>query len=107
MTSLTRKHLCRALQPSYLHATLVTLTYMHLRVKFLCRGPGEIGPSDIVFSKVVGAVWGVPHVVAVGPGQDAGEGRVEVEKGPGDDGVVVEGHVQRNNTYCVSNSWNR
>lgn len=89
----------------FIHTTLVTLTYMHLRVKFLCRGPGEIGPSDVVLPKIVSAVWGVPHVVTVGPGQDAGEGRVEVEEGPGDNGVVVEGHVQCDDTYCVSNSW--
>lgn len=85
----------------------VTLTYMHLRVKFLCRRPGGISPSDVVLPEIVGAVWRVPHVVAVGPGQDAGEGRVEVEEGPGDDGVVVEGHVQRNDTYCVSNACSR
>lgn len=57
-----------------IHVAPVTLTYMHLRVKFLCRGPGGIGPSDVVLPEIVGAVWGVPHVVAVGPGQDAGEG---------------------------------
>lgn len=75
-----------------------THTYMHLRVKFLCRGPGGIGPSNVVRAKVVGAVGGVPHVVAVCPRQDAGEGGVEVEEGPGDDGVVVEGHVQSDDT---------
>lgn len=58
----------------FIHVAPVTLTYMHLRVKFLCRGPGGIGPSDVVLPEIVGAVWGVPHVVAVGPGQDAGEG---------------------------------
>lgn len=85
----------------------VTLTYMHLRVKFLCRRPGGIGPSDVVLSKIVGAVGGVPHVVAVCPGQDAGEGRVEVEEGPSDDGVVVEGHIQSDDTNCVSYTWSR
>lgn len=85
----------------------VTLTYMHLRVKFLCRRPGGIGPSDVVLPKVIGAVRGVPHVVAVGPGQDAGEGRVEVEEGPGDDGVVVEGHIERDDADCISDTWKR
>lgn len=68
---------------------------MHLRVKFLRWRPGGVGPSDVVCAKVVGAVGGVPHVVTVCPRQDAGERGVEVEEGPGDDGVVVEGHVQR------------
>lgn len=75
---------------------------MHLRVKFLCRGPGGIRPSDVVLPKIVGAVGGIPHVVAVCPGQDAGEGGVEVEEGPGDDCVVVEGHVESDDTDGIS-----
>lgn len=75
---------------------------MHLRVKFLRWRPGGVGPSDVVRAKVVGAVGGVPHIVAVCPGQDAGEGGVEVEEGPGDDGVVVEGHVQSDDADGIS-----
>lgn len=82
----------------------VTHTYMHLHVKFLCRRPGGICPSHIIHSKVVGAVGGVPDVITVCPGEDAGEGGVEVEQGPGDDGVVVEGHVQSNDTDGISYS---
>jgi len=73
-----------------------THTYTHtcLRVEFLGGGSGSVGPGDVVSAKVVGAVGGVPSVVAVGPGQGGGQGGVEVEQSPGDDGVVVEGHVQ-------------
>lgn len=78
---------------------------MHLRVKFLCWRPGGIGPSDVVDAKIVGAVGGIPHIVAVCPRQDAGERGVEVEEGPGDDGVVVEGHIQGDDTYGVSYTW--
>lgn len=78
---------------------------MHLRVKFLCWRPGGICPGDVVQSEVVGAVGGVPHVVAVCPGQDAGEGGVEVEERPGDDGVVVEGHIQGDDADGVSYTW--
>lgn len=75
---------------------------MHLRVKFFCWRPGEIGPGDVVLSKVVGTVGGIPHIVTVCPGQDAGERGVEVEEGPGDDGVVVEGHIQSDDTNGIS-----
>ena len=47
----------------------------------------------------VGAVGAVPGVVAVDPGQLAGEGREEVEQRPGDDHVVVEAHVQRDEDH--------
>ena len=80
----------------------VTHTYMNLRVKFLCGRPGGIRPGDVVRAKVVGAVGGVPHVVAVCPRQDGGKRVVEVEEGPGDDGVVVEGHVQGDDTNGIS-----
>lgn len=75
---------------------------MHLRVKFFCWRPGEIRPGDVVLSKVVGTVRGIPHIVTVCPGQDAGERGVEVEEGPGDDGVVVEGHIQSDDTNGIS-----
>lgn len=78
---------------------------MHLRVKFLCRRPGGIRPGDVVYAEIVGAVGGIPHVVAVCPRQDGGEGGVEVEEGPGDDGVVVEGHVQSDDADGVSYTW--
>lgn len=80
----------------------VILTYMHLRVKFLCWRPGEIRPGDVVLPKIVGTVGGIPHIVTVCPGQDAGERGVEVEEGPGDDGVVVERHIQSDDANGVS-----
>lgn len=80
----------------------VTHTYMHLRVKFLCRRLGGIRPGDVVHVKIVGAVRGIPHIVAVCPRQDAGEGGVEVEEGPGNDGVVVEGDIESDDTNGVS-----
>ena len=69
-------------------------THIHSRVELLRGGFGGVGPGDVVSAKVVGAVRRVPGVVTAGPGQGGGEGGVEVEEGPGDDGVVVEGHVQ-------------
>lgn len=80
---------------------------MHLRVKFLCWRPGGIRPGDVVNAKIVCAVRGIPHIVAVCPRQDAGERGVEVEEGPGDDSVVVEGHVQSDDTNGISYTWNR
>lgn len=78
--------------------------YTHSRVKLLSGRPGEVGPGDIVVAKVVGAVDRVPRVVTVGPRQSAGEGRVEVEEGPGNDGVVVEGHIQPDDADGKTNS---
>lgn len=75
---------------------------MHLRVKFLCWRPGEICPGDVVLPKIVGTVGGIPHIVTVCPGQGAGERGVEVEEGPGDDGVVVERHIQSDDANAVS-----
>lgn len=80
---------------------------MHLRVKFLCWRPGEIRPGDVVHPEVVGAVGGVPNIVTVCPGQDAGEGGVEVEERPRDDGVVVEGDIQGDDADGVSYTWGR
>lgn len=79
---------------------------MHLRVKFLSRRPGGIRPGDVVNAKIVGAVGGVPHIVTVSPRKDGGEGGVEIEKGPGDDGVVVEGHIQGDDTNAISYTCN-
>lgn len=42
---------------------------------------------------------GVEVVVAVSPGQDAGEGGEGVEEGPGEDEVVVDGHERRNHDH--------
>lgn len=80
---------------------------MHLRVKFLCRRPGGICPGDVVRVKIIGAVRGIPNVFTVCPRQDAGERGVEVEEGPGDDGVVVEGHIQSDDTNGISYTCNR
>lgn len=90
---------CKAI---YIYAVSVTHTYMHLRVKFLCRRPGGIGPGDVVHAKIVSAVGGIPHIVAVRPRQDGGEGGVEVEEGPGDDGVVIEGHIESDDANGIS-----
>ena len=75
---------------------------MHLRVKFLCWRLGGIRPGDVWRVKIVGTVRGIPHVVTVCPRQDTGERGVEVEEGPGDDGIVVEGHIQGDDTNGVS-----
>lgn len=91
---------CKAIYIQYVVS--VTHTYMHLRVKFLCRRPGFIRPGDVIHAKIVGAVGSVPHIVAVRPRQDGGERGIEVEEGPGDDGVVVEGHIEGNDTNGIS-----
>lgn len=80
---------------------------MHLRVKFLCRRPGGIRPGDVVHAKIVGAVRGIPYIVTVCPRQDTRERVVEVEEGPGDDGVVVERHIQSDDTNGISYTCNR
>lgn len=91
----------------FIYVVSVTHTYMHLRVKFLCRRPWGIRPGHVVHSKIVGAVRGIPDIVTVCPRQDAGERGVEVEEGPGDDSVVVERHVQSDDTYSISYTWKR
>lgn len=53
----------------------------------------------------VGAVGAVPGVVAVGPGQLHGEGGEEVVQGPGDDDVVEEAHVQRDEDDREAHAW--
>lgn len=79
---------------------------MHLRVKFLCGRSGGICPGDVVRAKIVGAVGGIPHVVAVCPRQDGGERGVEVEESPGDDGVVVERHIECDDADGISYTCN-
>lgn len=68
---------------------------MHLRVKLLGRRARVVRPRHVVLAEVVGAVLCVPRIVAARPRKRAAERRVEVEQGPGDDGVVVERDVQR------------
>ena len=82
-------------------------TYMHLRIKFFCWGGGVGGPDGALVGEVVGAVVGVPGVGAAGPGQLIGEGGDEVVQGPGHDGVVVRGDVERNDADGVANAWER
>ncbi len=53
----------------------------------------------------VGAVGAVPGVVAVDPGQLRGEGREQVEESPGDDHVIVEAHVQRDQDHREAHAW--
>lgn len=98
-----KKNLCGYITVKlFIYAASVTHTYMHLRVKFLCRRPGGICPSDIVHAKIVGAVGGIPGIITVCPRQDGGKWGVEVEKGPSDDGVVVEGHIQSDDTNGIA-----
>lgn len=77
---------------------------MHLRVKFLCRRTGSVGPGDVVQPKIVGAIRGIPHIVTVSPRQDCGERGVEIEEGPGNNSVVVEGHIQGNDTNGIADT---
>jgi len=80
-------------------------TYMHLRVKLLGRWAWRVSPGHVVFSEVVSAVFCVPFIITVGPGQSATEGGVEVEQSPGDDSVIVEGHIQCNDADGETNTW--
>ena len=73
-------------------------------LKVLLRGRGLMRVVDGAVVRPVGAVGAVPGVVAVDPGQLAGEGREEVEQGPGDDHVVVEAHVQRDQDHRVAHA---
>ena len=73
-------------------------------LKVLLRGRGLMRVVDGAVVCPVGAVGAVPGVVAVDPGQLAGEGREEVEQGPGDDHVVVEAHVQRDQDHRVAHA---
>lgn len=80
-------------------------TYMHLRVKFFCRG-GRVGsPGGALVGEVVCAVVGVPGVFAAGPGQLTRERGDEVVQGPCHDGVVVRGNVEANDADGIANSW--
>lgn len=47
----------------------------------------------------VRAVCTVPRVVAIDPRQLGGERREQVEQRPGDDDVIVETHVQRDEDH--------
>lgn len=69
-----------------------------LHVELLRWGRGRPCPGDIAPPKVAGAVVGVPGIVTACPGQMAGEGRVQIEKGPSNDSVVAERDVQADNT---------
>lgn len=62
-------------------------------------------PGDVVLGEVVGAVGGVPGVLAAGPGQLVREGGDEVVECPGNDGVVVGGDVEGNDADGVANPW--
>lgn len=80
---------------------------MHLRVKLLGRWARVVGPRHVVLAKVVGAVFRVPCIVTVCPWQSAAERRVEVEQRPRDDGVVVEGDIQRNDADGETDAWKK
>lgn len=70
---------------------------VHSRVELLGWGGGGVGPGHVVVGgHVAVAVSRVPVVVAGAPGQRGLEGRQQVVQGPGHDGVVVEGDVERN-----------
>lgn len=77
---------------------------MHLRIKFFCGRDGVQGPADIVLAEVVSAVACVPSICAAGPWQLRREGRYEVVKGPGHNGVVVGGYIKIYYTDGKANS---
>lgn len=77
---------------------------MHLRVKLLGGRARVVRPGHIVFSEVVSAVFCVPFIITVCPGQCAAEGGVKVEQSPGDDGVIVEGYIQGNDADGETNA---
>lgn len=52
----------------------------------------------------VRAIRAIPCVVAVDPGQLRGEWREQVEECPGDDHVVVEANVKRDEDDCKANT---
>lgn len=78
---------------------------MHLRVKLLGWWAWVISPRHVVLPKVAGAVFRVPCIVAVRPWKSAAERWVEVEQRPRDDGVVVEGDVQRDDADGKTDAW--
>lgn len=80
-------------------------TYVHLRVKLLGRWAWIVCPGYVIFPEVVSAVFCVPFIITAGPGQSAAERGVEVEQSPGDDGVIVEGHIQCNDADGETNTW--
>lgn len=61
--------------------------------------------EGVVEGPEVRAVGAVPGVVTVDPGQLSGEGREQVEQGPGYNHVVVEAHVQTDQDHCETNTW--
>lgn len=64
-------------------------------------------PGDVVLGEVVGAVAGVPGVLAAGPGQLVRERGDEVVEGPGHDGVVVGGDVEGDDADGEADPWER
>lgn len=80
---------------------------MHLRVKLLSWWAWVIRPRHIVLPKVVGAVFCVPFIIAARPWKSAAEWWVEVEQGPRDDGVVVEGDVQGDDADGKTDAWEK
>lgn len=53
----------------------------------------------------VGAVGAVPGVVAVDPREVHGEGGEEVVQCPGNDDIVEEAHVERNEDDGEAHTW--
>lgn len=64
-------------------------------------------PGDVFLGQVVGAVVGVPGVLAAGPGQLVREGGDEVVECPGHDGVVVGGDIKGNDADGIPDPWER
>lgn len=84
-------------RPSTRHGTL--------HVELLGGRGRRVGPGHVVVSgHVMVAVGRVPAVGAAAPGQRGLEGGQEVVQGPGHDGVVVEGDVERNDANRKTNS---
>lgn len=75
-----------------------------LHVELLGRRGRRVGPGHVVVSgHVMVAVGRVPAVGAAAPGQRGLEGGQEVVQGPGHDGVVVEGDVERDDANRETN----
>lgn len=51
------------------------------------------------------AVWRVPGVVAIGPGQQVCHGHKKVVEGDADDHVVIDPNVGGHHHHAIANTW--
>ena len=73
-------------------------------LKVLLSRSGLVNVVDWTVVGPVRAVGTVPAVVAVDPGQVAGERGEEVKQRPGDDDVIVEANVEGNEDHCEADA---